>query len=285
MQTDVRATVTALTQSARSFTDTATVSQFLSELDAGSFRPTPNFLLSFPRSGNGYVRLLLARAMLLSHGLDPAEAVLEVYDHTNDGVQAQRFNFEEKGMEVSVETIVPDMYANPSSRLLNFDDAFQFGSTKLIKTHHAVPRDTANYLYLYRDPKTCCTSYFHLVNWWQAANLEETDEIRPIFTEVVREFLEVYSFLAREALAAERSGQCHLVSLERIVDGDLSQLDRWLRWRQVDNEEALLERAGELSGFYSVFDQGLFSIWSAELDHALKEADGLFQELNARPTC
>ena len=88
------------------------VEKFLCDFRAASgFEP--QFLVSFPRSGNGYVRFLIAKIILSAAGYDVDRAKVDAYVHNQtNGNRAQRFNFPDRDEAVSVEAVIPDIHMN-----------------------------------------------------------------------------------------------------------------------------------------------------------------------------
>ena len=127
-----------LKHNAIDFTNTAFMSRWIEHfVSASSYDPT--FLLSFPRSGNGYVRVLLAKVMLAARGIDPEEAVLDTYTKSTHGVPDYRFRFDESGKHVLLDDVLPDIYYSPIEDIASRNYEFAASSKIIIKTHHAVP--------------------------------------------------------------------------------------------------------------------------------------------------
>ncbi len=128
------------------------------------FQKSPLFLCSFPRSGNGWVRLVLAAILLQAKGVDLDKIEL-VRKTTNKGVKYVCFRSGET--DYDIEDIFPDIYLmnhqKPASTSVEAVQSLQL-PVRLIKTHHIVDCQLSKVIFLFREPLSCLTSAALLLN-------------------------------------------------------------------------------------------------------------------------
>lgn len=128
------------------------------------FETDPLFLCSFPRSGNGWVRLVLAAILLQAKGVDIDTVQLE-RKSTDKGVKYICFRSGET--EYDIEDIFPDIYLmaqqRPASNSAEAVKSLQL-PVRLIKTHHIVDCQFSKVIFLFREPLPCLTSAALLLN-------------------------------------------------------------------------------------------------------------------------
>ena len=122
-------------------------------------RENPNFLASFPRSGNGWVRLVLAATILELNGIDINQVNIAIKQTVN-GVSY--LSLETKKRSYDLEDIIPDMY------LLNQRNQEDYSTfdlmINLIKTHNVIDCSFHKTIFLFREPLKCLTSASLLLN-------------------------------------------------------------------------------------------------------------------------
>lgn len=122
------------------------------------------FLSSFPRSGNGWVRLVLAAIILEANGIDigPVEVIKK---RTNAGVP---YNYLSSGKQgYNLEEIFPNIYIfQPNTHYETMSDNVKSLNlpVKLIKTHHLVDCKFSKTIFLFREILSCLTSSSLLLN-------------------------------------------------------------------------------------------------------------------------
>jgi len=123
------------------------------------FLNTPHaFLSSFPRSGNGWVRLILASAFLRPNDVDVNKLSIR-YRNMERGMKYSCLATENS--EYSIEEIFPDIYhLNLKSHYSLMSDTVKSLEIpiKLIKTHHIVNSHSTKTIFLFREPLACLTS-------------------------------------------------------------------------------------------------------------------------------
>ncbi|MGF1542206.1 MAG: sulfotransferase domain-containing protein [Pleurocapsa sp.] len=152
------------------------------------------FLSSFPRSGNGWIRLVLAAIVLETKGIDINQVEI-IRKATKGGVKYICFVLGEK--EYDLEDIFPDMYIlNPQEvNLTNKSEDVKRLNLPiiLIKTHHIVDCSTHKTIFLFREPLNCLTSSALLLNSEAIANNPATiNETMIYFAKFYRQMLEHY---------------------------------------------------------------------------------------------
>lgn len=124
----------------------------------------PQYLSSFPRSGNGWVRLVIAGTLLELNGIDVNSLDLK-RETTDTGVNYVCFR---NATEIyPLEDIFPDMYLSDfrSNKEEMAKDIRELDlQHKLVKTHHVVDTSSRKTIFLFRDPHRCLTSASLLLN-------------------------------------------------------------------------------------------------------------------------
>ena len=240
---------------------------------------TPNFLLSFPRSGNGYVRVFLAKLILLEMGYPIDGLQTESYIHNPPNGTAVRYVFPERGTKISVEEILPDLYMNSARTISNLPDRFLFGNVRLIKSHHMVPLTGPDFIYLFRDPKQCCTSYFQLSGGLEHIGGMGEVAQKHVFATAVSSYLKTYTQMGQLALEAAKSQRCSPLSLKRMSAGDFSQLSNWLRRTGFSYSDENLNAVHACTPVKSGVNKTLYELWIPDLDPDLEKARQMYHAL------
>ena len=116
---------------------------------------------------------------------------------------------------------------------------------------------------------------------WQLTDQLKPDELKPAFAEVVPTYLQVYAEMGRQALAAAASGQCQPLSLQRLADGNVAQVEMWFAGNGQRIDRSILESVTAATPFTSLFDQSYLDLWTERLNRPLEEARSVFEALNA----
>ena len=122
------------------------------------------FLSSYPRSGNGWIRMVLAAMVLETKGID-INSVKIIRKMTETGVKYICFTLGDR--EYDLEDIFPDMYILNSKVDLSYtpDNIKDLNlEIKLIKTHHIIDCSVSKTIFLFREPLNCLTSAALLLN-------------------------------------------------------------------------------------------------------------------------
>ncbi|MEL6580415.1 MAG: hypothetical protein AAFQ14_11730, partial [Cyanobacteria bacterium J06621_12] len=124
-----------------------------------TIQESPNFLASFPRSGNGWVRLVLAATILELNGID-IDQVFITRKQTDNGVAYISLETEECSYDL--EDLIPDMYLLDQRKKGNYG-AFDL-MANLIKTHNVIDCSVNKTIFLFREPLECLASASLLLN-------------------------------------------------------------------------------------------------------------------------
>ena len=130
------------------------------------------FLSSFPRSGNGWIRVLLAAVLLEFRGIDCT--TLTISTKMMGNVKYHCLNSENKIYDM--QQIFPDIYHFKPQK--DKDNIYKEVAdlkipVKLIKTHHIVDCANSKTIFLFREPLACLTSSALLMN---GENLKKNKE-------------------------------------------------------------------------------------------------------------
>ncbi|MGB3534819.1 MAG: sulfotransferase domain-containing protein [Microcoleaceae cyanobacterium] len=172
------------------------------------FQTSPLFLCSFPRSGNGWIRLVLAAILLQSKGVNLNTVQLE-RKSTDKGVKYVYFRSGEN--EYDIEDIFPDIYLmnhqKPASTSPEAVKALQL-PVQLIKTHHIVDCQFSKVIFLFREPMSCLTSTALLLN---SDEIEKNpDTINPTMIYLAKHYNQMLEFYWKQK--KEYPDQCFLLS-------------------------------------------------------------------------
>ena len=178
------------------------------------------FLSSFPRSGNGWIRLVLAAIVLQTKGID-INTVKIIRKMTETGVKY--ICFVSGNREYDLEDIFPDMYILNSQvkRGHTSDDVKNLNlEIKLIKTHHIIDCNDSKTIFLFRDPLNCLTSAALLLN------SEEIKQNPQKINETMVYFARFYSLMLEHYLKQKQkySANCFFLSHQKI-SGENSLLE------------------------------------------------------------
>ena len=161
--------------------------------NAELFQTDTVFLCSFPRSGNGWVRIVLAAILLQAKGVDLDTVELE-RKKTDKGVKYICFRTGET--EYDIEDIFPDIYLieqqKPVSNSAKAVKSLQL-PVRLIKTHHIVDCQFNKVIFLFREPLPCLTSAALLLNGDEIKkNPDEINQSIIYLAKYYNEMLEFY---------------------------------------------------------------------------------------------
>lgn len=269
--------IAKLTGPIQSFLQQETIAQFEDRLEGQR-----NYLLSFPRSGNGFIRYVMANILLAANGYDTSEMTQENYSHSKDGDEAQRFVFSKTGEKISVEQIVPDFHMNDDDWFKALDPKFFFGPGPLIKTHSVVPSNKAEYIYLYRQPLLCTVSYFNLVASDATVEAALTGSGKSLFVEAVTTYLGAYAKMGEMALEHIKTGQCRPLALHHIEDGNFEQFTAVIQNKLPHVPQDLIHNVLKENKKDSGFNKDIMKLVDSELDAPLAKADAIFDLLNKK---
>lgn len=116
----------------------ATIKRFMpiQASKAGQLRHTDYCLVSYPRSGNTWMRLLISHALLLNRG-----------EQTDRGA-----------LPFPARFVVPDLHKDPVSETWSIQNGYDF---RIFKSHDLASVASQPILYLFRNPADALVSYYH----------------------------------------------------------------------------------------------------------------------------
>lgn len=242
---------------------------------------SPTFLMSFPRSGNGFIRYIMAKAALSAAGYDISAMTDERLPYDGRGGSAWRFSIPKTEEQIWVEDIAPDMHMNSTAKIAAIAPKFHFFGGPVIKTHFLITNGENPYLYLFRDPAECAVSYFHLVAGAETVDQVVTSNDRDLFHQCLRAFLNAYSEMGRRALRHAGSGQCTLLPLLRIEAGSYTPFLNLVAsgFRSITPQD--VEQIITANPKRTLFDRRLMDMTIPEADPSMTDARHVFKMLNS----
>lgn len=241
------------------------------------------FILSFPRSGSGFLRNLMAKVVLHREGYPVFDAGRRGTRET-DGRRVQEITFTDPAFApVIIDRVFPDVYKYTGDEIAAFDDRFVVAGVRWIKTHTEVPEGLGPFVFLFRDPVVACSSFFNLVASPDIVEKAISGELLTLFRRSVEMYLDAYERLARSALDGCARGDCHLISLKRLETGDFGQIADWLAAVGEPFEMDTLGRIVEATPKFSRFDHRLLDLWDDALHRRAAQAKSAYAQLEAHP--
>jgi hypothetical protein len=245
------------------------------------------FILSFPRSGNGFLRHLLAKVVLHREGypvFDAKRRAVSGLDRRR--VQAIVFG-NPRIAPIIFDEIFPDGHRYRPEEIAKFDSRFLVADARWIKTHSEVSAGLGDFVFLFRDPVVACSSFFNLVATPEIVDRVIEGELSALYHGCIEIFLDAYERMARSALDGWTRGDCHPVSLKRLETGDFEQIADWLRAIGEPFDHDALGKIVEATPKFSRFDHRLLALWDDKLRDRAAAAIASYQELEsarARPS-
>lgn len=199
----------------------------------------PQYLSSFPRSGNGWVRLVLAATLLELKGID-CDSVELTRETTDTGVGY--ICFKTDAAVYSLEDVFPDMYLSDfrsNKEKMAKDIRGLELQHKVIKTHHIVDISNRKTVFLFRDPHRCLTSASLLLN-------KEPIERNPVEINETITYLAKYYDKMLESYLSQKSNapdNCLLIDNAALY-GDLAvaKIKITLDFLGIEAEESTVEK-------------------------------------------
>jgi hypothetical protein len=229
-------------------------------------------LVSFPRSGNGWIRYLLTEALLVSNGIDLEGSRRETYKH--NGINAHCI-VSASGLKFGIENIFPDFYANDKIDFLNmFCNSNNIISENAhIKTHHLAFGNDVNILYLHRNPRDAFKSYFSMLymNNDKVQFAKDSDEFSSFFTYTIKLFFNLYYQMHKFYVDKLNKGckNIKLLKMEDMSTKGPQTFDNLLDYFQIhisrNEKEAILQRNPKIETIAESEKIQLEKLWSEEL--------------------
>jgi hypothetical protein len=229
--------------------------------------------MSFPRSGNGWIRYLITEALLISKDIDLEGSERSTYKHNN--ITAHCI-ITKSGQSFGVEDFFPDYYAiNTEDFQKNYiEQNHAILNNAYVKTHHLVFRKDVKIVHLYRNPKDVCISYFNLayINNNLIAIDKNSTDFTNFFKQSIKIYLDVYFRMLRFYVdKANNNKNVLLLRMEDIVTNGEECFDNLLDFLQADisrkERVAILERNPKIESIKKTTKIELENLWDEDLDN------------------
>jgi hypothetical protein len=203
------------------------------------FQTSPLFLCSFPRSGNGWVRLVLAAILLQAKGVDLDKVQLEKKT-TDKGVKYICFRSGET--EYDIEDIFPDIYLmeqqRPTSNSAKAVQSLQL-PVRLIKTHHIVDCQSSKVIFLFREPLSCLTSAALLLNGDEIA--KNPDAINQTMIYLAKYYNQMLEFYGEQK--HKYPEQCYLLSHAKATEKETQlEFEKVIKFMGISTDGYVVEK-------------------------------------------
>ena len=216
------------------------------------------FLSSFPRSGNGWLRLVLTTTLLKYSGVDVQKLKI-AHKKTDKGFKYSCLNSD--SYNYNVEEIFPDIYhfglenydiLSDQSKSLNIP-------VKLLKTHHIVNCQDSKTIFLFRDPLPCLVSTALLFNENNLkSNPQEINNniiyLASFYAKMLSHYLEQYK---------KNTQNCIFISHKKISDNSehmeqqkIQQISRIMNFLTIKIEPNLIGIILRQFPFKTTYDKG-----------------------------
>ncbi|MGB3401843.1 MAG: sulfotransferase domain-containing protein [Microcoleaceae cyanobacterium] len=203
------------------------------------FESTPLFLCSFPRSGNGWVRLVLAAILLQSKGVDLDTVQLDKKT-TDKGVKYVCFRSGDT--EYDIEDIFPDIYLidqqKPMSNSVEAVKSLQL-PIQMIKTHHIVDCQSSKVIFLFREPLSCLTSAALLLN---SDEIEKNPQaINQTMIYLAKHYNQMLQFYWKQK--KEYPDQCFLLSHAKASEKDTAlEFEKVIEFMGISTQDNVVQK-------------------------------------------
>ena len=238
------------------------------------------FLMSFPRSGNGWIRYLVTEALLISAGIDLKDSRRDTYHYNN--VNAHCI-VTKSGKSFGIEELFADYYAIDKKDFKNnyFQKSYLVPDNVYIKTHHLVSRKDVKTVHLYRHPKDVCISFFcftYINNKLIAIDRNSPDFIH-FFKQAIKSYLNVYHKIL-DFYKSNASEKILLLRMEDMVSNSGASFDILLDFFNINitakAKNEILARNPKLQTTDKMIWTIIENLWDEELDTYAKNSIELF---------
>ena len=227
------------------------------------------FLVSFPRSGNGWIRYLVTEALLISKGINLRGSKRGTCQYNK--IIAHCVNTK-SGEIYGVEEYFPDFYAINKEKI--FDNSFKIDRF-FMKTHHKVSRNDVYVVHLYRNPKDALISYYNVANPIKKENQIHSNSI-DIFKNSIKIYLDVYFNMLRFYKDKVNNGSqnVHLIKMENITQKGPKCFDKLLKFLNInisiEDVNEILKRNPKVETIKKRTKLELEKLWDDELSEYVK---------------
>ena len=235
-----------------------------------------SFVSSFPRSGNGWIRVVLVALILEQVGAVDIKDLDITTEANEKGVTFAVFEYKEKRFKI--DAVVPDMYHYKSEEHNKMLSNISYAYDKLFKTHHVVKAQQHKVAFLFRRPLDCMVSTSLLFN---TSLLAESPEL---INDCVRYFSKYYAELLQFYLQEKNSSpeRCLFLSHERLSSNSelaIEEFRKLTQFIQMDTSDELLQKALNRFPYKSAYNSTYMTHLSEDTKLFVGEAlDALYEE-------
>lgn len=215
-----------------------------------------SWLSSFPRSANGWVRVVLAAILIGSRGVD-VRSLKITKKTTVNGVKYDCLTSGSKNFDI--EDLLPDMYLmTPADHYQQLSEDVKRLDLplKIIKTHHIIDCQSERVIFLFREPLPCLTSTSLLLN--PEGIKEEPSSIN----QTILYFAKFYSDMLDHYLAqkAKNSSNCFFLSHEMLSQNNAAvQYANVMKFLDFPVEMDLIETVLQVFPLRSGYDKDILN--------------------------
>jgi hypothetical protein len=184
-----------------------------------TLRDSDIFLTSYPKSGNTWLRFLIAN--LIAY---------------NENVSLS-----------NIENLVPDLYRNTE------DELSKLSSPRIIKSHEKFDLRYKKVIYVVRNPKSVAVSFYHHLRKFKKLSPETSFKtfipgfVKGEYMPAIGNWNDnVISWLSNKASDRENF---HLIQYEKLKENTYQELETIALFLGIDTSEQLIKRAINLSSF------------------------------------
>jgi len=227
----------------------------------------PSFLCSFPRSGNGWVRTLIAAAFLVENGYD-ISCLTKSYIEKG-GVRYAALNY--KGHAIEVEGLVPDIYGldkhtDSIQRMISINKC----TRQIIKTHHVLLNCSRSSL-LIREPSMCIPSALLLL-------FPEVIDIDTYLLKVAKAYS---SFFAWHLERIDFGDNIFILNHSKLVSDPVEHFSRYYEHLEIEVSNETIKQCVKKFPFMSnpTPKENVLSKATSSLEYIYGECSELFSQL------
>ena len=234
------------------------------------------YLISFPRSGNGWIRYMITEALLQNKGVNLQNSQRSIYTHNN--IKAHSI-VTQTGHSYGIEEFFPDFYAIDQTKLdYNYFENFLNKNNRnvYIKTHHLIFRKDVKIVYLYRNPKDTFISYFNLENLSDPLFRDELykDDFVNFFKQSIKIYNNVYERMFKFYLNKINLNYQNvlLIRMEDIIKDGFEYFRKLLHFFEINSSYSDMRNILTRNPKIVSTKIGLEEFWDKELDNLISNS-------------
>ena len=238
------------------------------------------FLMSFPRSGNGWIRYLITEALLISKGIELKGSKRGTYEYNN--ITAHCI-VTKSGDSFGIEDYFPDYYAinKVNFKRKYIENEHPILNNAYIKTHHLVSRKDVKIVHLYRHPRDVCMSLFSFKNLNNKSI--QFDKNNPEFVHFFKQSIQIYLDAYYKILgfySINENNNILLLRMEDMTSSSAASFDVLLDFLNIHipnrRKAEILDRNPKLPTINRTTWMDMNSLWDEELDSYAKSCMDLY---------